>query len=126
MSRSGMSSLVRPVEAAPADMQAHLFPRDAAQRVVERIDPQCCVFAIVGEADPGQAGPAIRQVGVVDLQEEPGIDDRLIFLVHRLGDGEHELLVRFVIFVGDPVLDRPRRIGRQERAGDLDPGQRRL
>src|SRR5579862_3325993 len=117
--------MVRPVKAAPADMQPHLVARDAAQRMVERVDPQRRIFAIVRERDFRQASPAVGQVGIVDLQFEPGVDNRAVFLVHRVGDREHELFVAFVIFVGDPMLDRARRIGRQERPRDICAGEGR-
>src|SRR5579863_7404719 len=45
--------VVRTVKAAPADMEAHLLLRDAAQRMVQRIDPDFGVFAVFGGGDVG-------------------------------------------------------------------------
>ena len=53
----------------------------------------CGVLAVVGDAHVGEHLPAVRQVRVVDLQDEAGVGDRLVLLVHRVGDGEEELLV---------------------------------
>ena len=109
--------VMRPVKAAPADMQSHLLARDAAQRMVQRIDPHRRIFAILRERDVGQAVPAVRQIGVVDLQQKAGLDDRAIFLVHGVGDRENEFLVGLIVLVRHPMLDRAGRVGRQEGAG---------
>jgi len=63
--------VVGPVKAAPAHMQPDSLFRNVAQRVVQRVDPQRGVFAILRDGDFGQASPAVRQVGIVDLQQEP-------------------------------------------------------
>ena len=86
------------VMAAPADMQPDIFFRDAGPSVVQRLDPDRGVFAVIGKGDVRQAVPAIGQIGGVDLQQEAGIDDRLVFLVHDIGDGEHELFVALVVW----------------------------
>src|SRR5215469_1979347 len=72
--------VVRSVEAAPAHMQSDLFFTDVAQRIVQRIDAQRCVLAVIGETDVGQAVPAVGEVGIVNLQLKSGIDDRLVLL----------------------------------------------
>ena len=95
-------------------MQSDLLSRYVAQRVVQCIDPQRGVFAILRDRDLGQASPAVRQVGIVDLQQETRIDNRVVFLAHRLGDREQERLVAVVIFVPHPMLDRARRVRRQK------------
>src|SRR6266436_854671 len=43
------------VEAAPADMQPDFFPRNIAQRVVERVDSQRRVSAVLRDRYAGQA-----------------------------------------------------------------------
>src|SRR4029077_19398336 len=50
------------VEAAPADMQPDLFPRNVAQRVVECVDSQRRVSAVLRDRYAGQASPAVREV----------------------------------------------------------------
>ena len=51
---------------------------------------------------------------IVDLQQEAGVDDRLVFLAHRLGDREHIILRARVVFVRRRGLDVRRRDGRHE------------
>ena len=55
--------------------------------------------------------PAVRQVGIVDLQQETGIDDGLVLFVHRVGDGEQIGFIIGVIVVFHPVFDGARRDG---------------
>ena len=69
---------VRAVEAPPADVQPHLLARDAAQGVVDRVDAQRGVLAVVAHAHVRIHLPAVGQVRVVDLQQKPGGDDRLV------------------------------------------------
>ena len=53
-------------------------------------------------------------MGVVDLHEKPGVDDRLVFLVHGVGDRNEVLLLGPVIRVLLPVLDAGRGDSRDE------------
>jgi hypothetical protein len=78
------------------------------------------------DGDARQARPAVGQIGIVDLQQEAGVDDRAIFLTHRFGNGEDEFLVVLVIVVGDPVLDCARRICRKISTGRWSIRERRL
>jgi hypothetical protein len=43
---------------------------------------------------------------IVDLQHEPGVDDRLVFLPHGVGAGEDELVVALVMAVADAGATR--------------------
>ena len=63
---------------------------------------------------------------IVDLQQEAGVDDRLVFLAHRVGDGEDVFLLRLVVGVLLPVLDVGRRDRRHEDFFDLHAVERRL
>ena len=63
-----------------------------------------------------------RQVRVVDLHEESGVDDRLVLLAHGVGDREEVLLRGLVVGVLLPVLDARGRDGRDE--GLLGAGAR--
>ena len=97
--------------------------RQAAQGMIERLDPHLAVFAKRGQAHAhADAVPQRRQPGVVDLQDEPGRDDRLIFAAHRLGEGEDEVVLAPVIFVAAVGLQACRRRGGDEgfRVGSDD------
>ena len=54
------------------------------------------------------------QERIVDLQEKARVDDRLVFLAHRRGDGEHVFLGRLVMLVRRRRLDVRRRDRRHE------------
>ena len=41
----------------------------------------------------------IRQEWIVDLNEDAGIDDRLVFLVQFIGEGVEVFFLRLVVFV---------------------------
>ena len=43
--------------------------------------------------------PVVGQARIVDLQHDAGVDDRLVFFVHRIGGGEHEFLFGLVVKV---------------------------
>ena len=48
------------------------------------------LLAEVGEAQIAKYSMAAqRQIGAVELQDEAGVDDRLIFLAHHIGEGEN-------------------------------------
>ncbi len=66
--------------------------------------------------------PAHRQVRAVELDGCPGGGDRLVLVAHRLGDGEHVLLPRVVVLVGEEQRHDPRRCRAGERAGHVDTG----
>ena len=100
--------LVRAVAAAPARVEADRLLGNVAQPVVQRLDAQLRVLAIVVDAHLRVHLPAVGQVRVVDLQHEAGVGDELVLLVHDVGDGEQELLVGRVVLVPQPVLDRAR------------------
>jgi hypothetical protein len=55
--------------------------------------------------------PLREEAGVVDLQQQPGTDDRLVLDPHGIGDREQELLLRLVVLVALPSLD----VGRRDR-----------
>ena len=63
---------------------------------------------------------------VVELQQEAGIDDHLVFGAHRLGDRGLQLLVALVVFVLAVGDHARRRRHRQERLFDLHALQRGL
>ena len=69
--------------------------------------------------------PAHRQIGAVDLQDEAGIDDRLVFLPHRLGDRLEIGLVALVVAVVEEQRDQPRRGGAEKALLSAGAVQRR-
>ena len=118
--------LVRAVETAPAHVQLHHLFGNTAERVIESVDAQLCVCAVIGRRHLGEHLPAVGQIRIVDLQLEAGFDDRQIFDTHGLGDSEQEVFGVLVILVVQPVLDRARRIRVHERARDVEARDRSL
>ena len=96
---------MRTMVAAPAHMEAHPFLRDVAQGVVERVDAQLGEFPIFRNVHMGVELPPIRQIRIVDLEDEPGVDDGLIFLMHSVSQRIDVGLVVRVILVLQPMLD---------------------
>ncbi len=56
-----------------------------------------------------------RQERVIDLQHEPGIDDRAVFLAQRVGQRVQVLFLALVVFVAVPVREIGWRHRRHER-----------
>jgi hypothetical protein len=94
-----------PVPAAPADVVADPLLGQAAQRVVERVDAELGPAAVVVVGLPARQHrvPLVHEDGVVDLEQEPGVDDRLVLLVQRVGEAVDERLLGLVVLVGQPV-----------------------
>ena len=105
---------------AVAGVEAHAILGNAAQRVVEDLDPQGDEPPAFLHADAGRAIPVGHELWVVDLQQEAGIDDRLVLLVHRIGEGGEIFLLRPVIVVAVEHFEVARRQRGDE--GFLDPG----
>ena len=99
--------------------------RDAAQRVIECLDADRRPLAAFGNAGLGIDQVVGHQPRIVDLQQEARLDDRLVFLAHRVGDGEQIVLRLFVIGVAHPVFDVGGRDRRNERL-DLGAADRGL
>jgi hypothetical protein len=96
---------VRAVDAPPADVQPHLRFGNAAQRVVQCVDPQGRIPPVGRDVHLAMDLPAVGQVGIVDLQQDAGVRNRHVLLTHCVGNGEEERLVRGVVLVPEPVLD---------------------
>src|SRR4029450_1868769 len=64
--------------------------------------------------------PAHGQVGRVDLEEEPGLDDGVIFLLHHVCDREQESFFVLVVLVDHILGQGARRNSREERLDRLD------
>ena len=118
---------MRPVPAAPADVVADAILGDPAQRVVERAHAQVGPAPVVvpGLAAGHHRVGLVHHHRVVDLEQQAGVDDRLVLLVERVGEREYELLLGGVVLVLEPVRAR----GRDHREEPLDAvvlGQGRL
>jgi hypothetical protein len=90
-----------------------------AQCVVECLNAQLRPQPVVSERSAaGQDRVAlVHQHSVIDLQQQARVHNGLVFLAERVGQGEHELLIIFVVLIGQPV--RARRGHNREEAGDL-------
>ena len=93
---------------AVAGVPAHLVPGQPPQGVVERLHAHLRPPAHLIDAQLRMRHVVGRQVGIVDLHEESGVDDRPVLLVHGIGDREQVLLVGLVVRVLLPVLDARR------------------
>ena len=77
--------------------------RQALDRMVEGLDPQHGEALIGFEAGLGHdLVPILGDAGIVELEDEAGIDDRLVFLAHRIGAGEEEIVVGLVVEIAEP------------------------
>ena len=92
-------------------MKANFVGRDISQAVIERVDAQLGVLAILRHGHARHELPAVRQVGVVDLKQEAGVDDGLVLFVHGVGDGEQIGFIVGVIVVLHPMFDGAGRDG---------------
>ena len=59
------------------------------------------------------------EVGRVDLEVQPGLDDRLVLGLHRVRERFEVLVARLVVLVRLEERDDPRRRGVHETAGDV-------
>ena len=80
-------------------MVADAILRNALQSVVQRLDAQLGPAAIRRETFRLHDHPHRRQHRVVHLQEQPRIDDGLILLLQRIGDGVDIGLLRWIVLV---------------------------
>ena len=83
-----------------------------AQCLIERLDANHRELVVLLDRRLRHDGvPVVGDRRIVDLQDDAGIDDRLVFLVQRVGAGEHELFVGLVMEIADA-----RRAARPDRA----------
>ena len=111
-------AMMRTLVVAPAQMHAQLLGRDVGERVVERLDVQRGALAEFVEVEVGVLDvPAHGEVGTVDLQDEAGLGDGLVFVAHRVGDGEEIGLVVLVVLVAEEQRDHAGRRRAHEAVG---------
>ena len=83
-------------------MEADAILRQTAYGVVQRIDALHGELLVLFDSWGGiDHVPVLGDGRVVDLQDQAGIDDGLVFVVHRVGAGVQEFLVGLVVGVGD-------------------------
>ena len=115
---------VRPLVIAPAHVHAHLLRRHIGERAVQGLDVELRALEEFGLGEILKRGvPRHGKIGTVDLQDEAGRDDRLVFLAHRRGDRLDIGLVRGIIAVGQEGRDHAGRSGVEEsfdRTGGRD------
>ena len=93
---------VRTVPTAPAQMKPDAVRRQVADRVVQRLDAEHGELLIIVQGGLGfDHVPVLGERRVVKLQDEARVDDRFVCLAHRVGAGEQQFLLGFVVFVGD-------------------------
>ena len=124
--------IVRAFVIAPADMKPHALGRDVAHRVVQHLDMlrralQEFLLAQVLKAGVMRHG----EIGAIELQREARVIDRLVFRLHRRGDGFDIGLMRRIEIVrlergdetgrrrGHEHLARARCIGGVAQIGDV-------
>ena len=90
---------------AVASVKSNFVRRNAGNCGIERFDPQFGPFAAVRDAEVRPGDVIGDQKRIVDLKQEAGIDDGLIFLPHRVRDRKNIGLRRRIIFVGSCRLD---------------------
>src|SRR5207248_7934399 len=86
-----------------AQMEADAVLRQAADRVVERLDPDHReLLVLLDRRLRIDHVPVLGDRRIVELQGEAGIEDRLVLLAHRIGAGVKELLLGLVVRIADP------------------------
>ena len=101
--------------AAPAQVIADLILRNIAERVIERFDPQCAIFAKGFEPhlDPDTV-PQCGEPSIVHLHREAGRRNHLVLDAHGVCEREQEFLGGLVKAVGVIRLEACRRGGREK------------
>src|SRR5262249_41150576 len=91
---------VRALPAAPAEVVAHSVLGDAGEGVIERVDvPGLHAPVVLERRLRNHHVPRFAEPGIVDLKDEPGIDDRSVLGAKGLGDREHVFFIGGVVAV---------------------------
>src|SRR5258708_2381880 len=91
---------MRPVPTAPAEVIANAIFGDVGERVVQRLDAdEATLLERIETHRHADAIPECRQPRIVDLDEEAGFDDHLIFGAHRLTERVEKFFLALVEFV---------------------------
>src|SRR6185437_5765998 len=96
----GYVARVRPGPTAPAYVVADTIGRQALNGVIEDVDlgrePAPVVGKACGRHHAVEGDGATR---IIELQQEPTVDDHLVFGAHRLRDRGLQLFVALVVLV---------------------------
>ena len=91
---------MRAVPAPPAEVEADLVGGQPADRVVEHVDAFLRIAPVALDARLLLLLiPVLADRRVVELDDQPGVDDRLVLLAHRVRAGVHQLLFGLVVLV---------------------------
>src|SRR5271166_994171 len=118
-------AMMRAFVIAPAEVQTQLLRRDVLQRMIERLDMEPGLFAEFTKAQLGILNvPAHGEVRTVDLQDQTGLGDGLVFLPHSLGDRVEIGLLARIMPVVEEQRDDTRRGGTEEGFLRVHSGER--
>src|SRR4030095_4531373 len=90
-------ALVRAVIAPPTHVKAYPVYRQVSQAMVEGVDAQLLIPPVLRHAHLKIHLPGVGEIRIVDLEDETGADDGLVFLVHGIGEGDEISLVGRVV-----------------------------
>ena len=118
--------VVRPSVGAPADVHPYPAGRQPRDGAVQRRDPELLELAVRRHVQVRVESKTVRQVRVVELQDETRLDDGFVLLAQGVCQREQKRLVTGIVLIGNPVLDGANGDRRDERLLGLDARQRRL
>src|SRR5262245_49896002 len=97
---------VRAVPTPPTTVIAHAVFRNPLQGVVQRLDAYRSELAVFLDAwSRHDHVVRIRKSGIVDLENETGVNDRFVFMFDRVGKSENVFLFGGIMFVIEEVLE---------------------
>src|SRR5271166_6000630 len=89
---------MRAVPTAPADMKPNAILRQIPQRVIECLDAHAFVFLeLIKWRFRIDHIPVVREARIIDLKHEAGVDDRLVFHMHRLCRRKKKFFLSLVV-----------------------------
>src|SRR3990172_2438816 len=103
---------VRPVAAPPAGVKADELLRQAAQGVVEDLDRMLQKATVLRRVPVGIKHPRGAELRLVDLDDEPGVGDRLVLLPAGVRHRHQVLVLAGVMLVADARPQAHRAEGR--------------
>ena len=109
-----------------AGVEPDPLARQATERVVQRLHAHLGPPAALGHGRARVHDVVGHEARIVDLHQEPGVDDRLVLLPHGVGDREQVFLVGLVVGVVLPSLDVRGRDGGDELFLHADAAERGL
>src|SRR4029434_10193969 len=105
---------MRAMATSPAEVQAYILFRQTREGVVDRLAQHLNILAVLGHDHIWKKLPGGRELWLVDLEDETGVSDGLVFLAQGLGGPKEEGLLAGVVVVVRPGADAARTDGRDE------------